>query len=194
MSLPALGTYCTICFNLPTPQDIRAMAETLGLFHDREFLGRLNTGEAIVKLKDRYQNPFLVRFLRADATRLTAKALKPWVLGDNLENSQRCQTSLRLPVASEDSPTTAGISPKSERRNAVESSPTMKLGRDFPISACNSREISKRRALSRRHRNILRLMLRYCQMLWMKVVCPWRDGAAEESVSGRPWLISMRLF
>ena len=35
---------------------------------------------------------------------------------------------------------------------------------------------------------------RYCQMLWMKVVCPWRDGAAEESVSGRPWLISMRLF
>ena len=25
---------------------------------------------------------------------------------------------------------------------------------------------------------------RYCQMLWMKVVCPWRDGAAEESVSG----------
>ena len=36
--------------------------------------------------------------------------------------------------------------------------------------------------------------MRYCQMLWMKVVCPWRDGAAEESVSGRPWLISMRLF
>ena len=33
---------------------------------------------------------------------------------------------------------------------------------------------------------------RYCQMLWMN--CPWRDGAAEESVSGRPWLISMRLF
>ena len=31
-------------------------------------------------------------------------------------------------------------------------------------------------------------------MLWMKVVCPWRDGAAEESVSGRPWLISMRAF
>ena len=31
-------------------------------------------------------------------------------------------------------------------------------------------------------------------MLWMKVVCPWRDGAAEESVSGRPWLISRRLF
>ena len=38
------------------------------------------------------------------------------------------------------------------------------------------------------------LAVRYCQMLWMKVVCPWRDGAAEESVSGRPWLISMRLF
>ena len=37
-------------------------------------------------------------------------------------------------------------------------------------------------------------LMRYCQMLWMKVVCPWRDGAAEESVSGRPWLISMRLF
>ena len=37
-----------------------------------------------------------------------------------------------------------------------------------------------------------RQYLRYCQMLWMKVVCPWRDGAAEESVSGRPWLISKK--
>ena len=66
MSLPALGTYCTIAFNLIAHEDIRAIASTLALEDDRDYFGKLKTGQAIVKLQDRYLKPFLVEFPKAN--------------------------------------------------------------------------------------------------------------------------------
>ena len=54
MSLPALGTYTTICFNLRAREDINVMASALTLEQDKEFIAQLKTGHAIVKLQDRY--------------------------------------------------------------------------------------------------------------------------------------------
>lgn len=65
MSLPALGTYCTIAFNLRAKEDIDVMGAALNLGEDRDYLSRLPTGQAIVKLQDRFLNPFLVAFPKA---------------------------------------------------------------------------------------------------------------------------------
>ena len=63
MSLPALGTYCTIAFNLRAKEDFAVMTPSLGLSNeDSIYLGQLQTGEAIVKLQNRHLKPFLVRF------------------------------------------------------------------------------------------------------------------------------------
>lgn len=60
MSLPALGTYCTVAFNLRLEQDRRAMASALNL-PQTEYLGKLPTRFAIVKIQDRYLEPFLIK-------------------------------------------------------------------------------------------------------------------------------------
>jgi len=65
MSLPALGTYTTICFNLRAREDIQVMETALNLEEDREYISMLRRGQAIVKLQDRYIKPFLVGFGKA---------------------------------------------------------------------------------------------------------------------------------
>jgi DNA-binding MarR family transcriptional regulator len=63
ISIPALGTYCTISLNLKAEQDVRAMGAAMLLDQDQQkYLGRLPTGWGIVKLQDRFTEPFLVRF------------------------------------------------------------------------------------------------------------------------------------
>ena len=64
ISLPALGnTYCTICLNLKHAKDVRSMAGTMLLNEDEsKHLGRLPVGTGIVRLQDRYSQPFVVRF------------------------------------------------------------------------------------------------------------------------------------
>lgn len=62
MSLPALGTYCTVSFNLKLREDRDAMASALNL-EQTEYLGRLPSRFAIVKLADRFQAPFVIRTL-----------------------------------------------------------------------------------------------------------------------------------
>jgi hypothetical protein len=64
MSLPALGTFCTICFNLRTENDLEAMTSALAL-DEPICLNALRTGQAIVKLQDRFLKPFLVQFPKA---------------------------------------------------------------------------------------------------------------------------------
>ena len=75
MSLPALGTYCTVSFNLRLKQDRDAMASALLLEKEKKtFLGKLPPRFAIVKIQDRFLQPFLIQ------TFFVQKAKKPSVL------------------------------------------------------------------------------------------------------------------
>jgi len=61
ISLPALGnTYCTVCMNLKHKTDINAMAQCLLLDNERDLLGTLNVGQAVVKLQGRIARPFQI--------------------------------------------------------------------------------------------------------------------------------------
>lgn len=60
ISLPALGTYTTVAFNLNLKQDREAMASALNL-EQTEYLGKLPSRFAIVKIQDRYLQPFLIK-------------------------------------------------------------------------------------------------------------------------------------
>lgn len=64
ISSAALGnTYTTICLNQKDPTDInKAAGLSLVDDADKKFFSMLNTGEAIVKMQDRWKSPFLVRF------------------------------------------------------------------------------------------------------------------------------------
>jgi len=58
MSLPAIGTYCTVCFNLKSKQDKDAMASALLLEREEKaYLGKLPPRFAIVKIQDRFMTP-----------------------------------------------------------------------------------------------------------------------------------------
>lgn len=62
ISLSALGnTNCSIAMNLKHRSDINAMAQCLLLDKDRDILGTLSVGEAVVKLQNRYPWPFQVK-------------------------------------------------------------------------------------------------------------------------------------
>jgi len=64
LSIPVLGNCGTmIALNLRHMSDIDAAGKALTLLHEnRYYIGRLPVGSAIVKLADRWQKPFLVRF------------------------------------------------------------------------------------------------------------------------------------
>lgn len=71
MAITALGnTYCTIGMNLKHRADVNTIADACLLDLDqREHLGRLPVGTAIVKLQDRWTSPFLVRFPKIEVTK-----------------------------------------------------------------------------------------------------------------------------
>ncbi|GAG68722.1 unnamed protein product, partial [marine sediment metagenome] len=61
ISLYALGnTYCTICMNLKHKTDINAMGQCMLLDKEREILGSLDIGQAVVKLQGRIARPFQI--------------------------------------------------------------------------------------------------------------------------------------
>ena len=61
ISLYALGnTYCTICMNLKHKTDINAMGQCLLLDKERDILGMLDVGQAVVKLQGRTVRPFQI--------------------------------------------------------------------------------------------------------------------------------------
>jgi hypothetical protein len=61
ISLPALGnTYATICMNLKHKSDISAMAQCMLLDQEKDLLGSLEVGQAIVKLQGRIARPFQI--------------------------------------------------------------------------------------------------------------------------------------
>jgi len=62
ISLPALGnTYCSICMNLKHKTDINAMAQCLLLDKEKDLLGTLKVGQAVVKLQGRIARPFQIK-------------------------------------------------------------------------------------------------------------------------------------
>jgi hypothetical protein len=71
MAITALGnTYCTIAMNLKHRLDVNTIADACLLdLEQREHLGRLPVGAAIVKLQDRWTSPFLVRFPKVEITK-----------------------------------------------------------------------------------------------------------------------------
>jgi hypothetical protein len=62
ISMPALGnTYCTFCFNLKHRTDVSAMSQAMLLQDDeKNILGNLQIGEAVVRLQGRSIKPFLM--------------------------------------------------------------------------------------------------------------------------------------
>lgn len=61
ISLYALGnTYTTICMNLKHKTDINAMSQCLLLDKERDILGTLDVGQAVVKLQGRTARPFQI--------------------------------------------------------------------------------------------------------------------------------------
>ena len=63
ISMPALAnTYCTICLNLKHSKDVNAMAQCMLLEgEEKDILGSLEVGQAVVKLQGRIQRPFLIQ-------------------------------------------------------------------------------------------------------------------------------------
>lgn len=63
LSIPALGnTYATICMNLKAGNDVNVMRSVLNLsFQDKDYLSKLEVGQAIVKLQGRWPDPFLIQ-------------------------------------------------------------------------------------------------------------------------------------
>ena len=58
------NTYCTIAFNIKHQSNVSAVSNCM-LFQDRskekDYLGKLPIGEAIIKLQDRWPDPFLIK-------------------------------------------------------------------------------------------------------------------------------------
>ncbi|MBT3381176.1 MAG: ATP-binding protein [Lentisphaerae bacterium] len=68
ISVPALGnTYCTIALNIKHPKDINTLGEIMHIPREqRDVLGQLAMGRAIVKLQSRFVQPFQVSIPKVD--------------------------------------------------------------------------------------------------------------------------------
>jgi len=71
ISLAALGnTYCTICLNLKHQKDVNAMAQSMLLdTGERDILGSLEVGQAVVKLQGRVPRPFVIAIPEFEITK-----------------------------------------------------------------------------------------------------------------------------
>jgi predicted transcriptional regulator len=84
INLSALGnTYCTICMNLKHKTDINAVAQCLLLDAERQILGQLDTGKAVVKLQGRIANAFVVNIpeFHIEKGRITDKLIQEQMAG-----------------------------------------------------------------------------------------------------------------
>ena len=63
ISIPAMGnTYCTIAMNVKHNRDIMALGDAMQFpLKDREILGQLAMGHAVVKLQSRFLQPFMIK-------------------------------------------------------------------------------------------------------------------------------------
>ncbi len=82
ISSAALGnTFTTLCLNLKDPADVnRAAGVCLLEEGEKRCLGLLPTGQAVVKMQDRWRRPFLVRIPRVDVPKgsVTDQMIADW--------------------------------------------------------------------------------------------------------------------
>lgn len=90
ISSAALGnTFATICLNLKEPSDVNKAAALTSLSDDdRPWLGRLPVGQGVVKLQDRWREPFLVRFPRVEVDKgaVDDRALRAYIDRQNADS------------------------------------------------------------------------------------------------------------
>ncbi len=128
ISVPALGnTYCTIAFNLKHRSDVRTISDCMLISspQERDFLGKLPIGTAIVKLQGRAPSPFLVKF--------PLFLIKKGVITDNIiKKRMQIQSYFRdLPEEIEENKKPAEITEVSERGKSVS-----ELEKAFLIDIC----------------------------------------------------------
>jgi hypothetical protein len=127
LSVPALGnTYTTICLNLKAGNDVNVMRPILNLsFEDKDFLSKLEVGQAIVKLQGRWTDPFLIQIPEVNITKgsVTDENIKTRMAKfyDDLERSKTETTSV-----GESRPKTSGIKEeeKQEEKRKIEAGTT----------------------------------------------------------------------
>ncbi len=111
ISLFALGnTYCTICMNLKHKTDINAVGQCMLLDKEREILGSLDVGQAVVKLQGRIARPFQVSIplFKIEKGKITDTFIKKHM--QDIAPAAR-QEDFRLPQEQENT-----ISPKLENK------------------------------------------------------------------------------
>lgn len=106
LSSAALGnSIATICMNQKDPADVSKAAALTGVSdEDKRWLSRLPIGQGIVRLQDRWHEPFLVQFphvkldkgavddaaLRSYIAQSTAGSRREWRLGRNIGHVPQC--------------------------------------------------------------------------------------------------------
>jgi len=107
ISLPAMGnTFTTIGMNLKTRADVLAIGNAMLLSDDqKEYLGKLPVGMAIVKLQDRFVEPFLIKVPRVS---IQKGAVTDEYLSTNMKSRiEQLQTDFRDSV--DGTPTPGGV-------------------------------------------------------------------------------------
>jgi hypothetical protein len=93
------NTNCTICLNLKEMSDVTAAANMMLLQRDeKQYLGRLEVGQAIVKLQSRYFLPFLVEIPHVKIKKgvITDSAVREYMKGYYADSTQELPSEASL--------------------------------------------------------------------------------------------------
>ena len=116
------NTYCTIALNVKTGQDVSALSQAMLLgTEQKQMLGMLPVGEAIIKLQDRYIKPFQVRVPLVYASRRVLHYRPPEGLAGVSRIPMDSSKTARVPPRAAGLP--AQISTSSSVEDGVECAP-----------------------------------------------------------------------
>ncbi|MCA9443500.1 MAG: DUF87 domain-containing protein, partial [Candidatus Omnitrophica bacterium] len=115
ISLPALGnTHATLCLNLKHSKDVSAMGQAMLLDpKEREILGTLEVGKAVVKLQGRGTKPFLIEIPEFPLT-------KGMLSDEDVAKRMGRETSPSLTVPPTPSPIPVPVSPPAPLEAALD--------------------------------------------------------------------------
>ena len=174
ISLPALGnTYCTFTLNLKSREDVNASSAYLLLKDDEKpYLGRLEVGQAIVKLQGRWPHPFLIQVphIQLKHTVVTDQEVREIMLGDSTDSRRnRLSGTVSGPISA------VSALDRNETNEDLSEVETAFLSdiRAYPFSGVVERY--KRLGLSRRKGNYLKEGLRKKGLI-LPVEIPTRQG------------------
>lgn len=98
ISLPALGnTYCTIAMNQKHKSDINALSQCMLLDKDKDILGQLQVGQAVVKLQGRIARPFQIILPQFVVEK--AKVTDSWIM-EHMQHISPAVAPADLPLVS----------------------------------------------------------------------------------------------